>query len=509
MIRVALVAGLLLTGCSWKREHVGFNLVSDSVQLDWNRVVDASSVTVIDNLMEGLVTYSPALQGSTPELLKPVPALARSWTISDGGRRIRFHLRPGVKWSDGVALEARHFVDSWQRLLLPETRADQAFHLFHLVGAQEFNKGWIKDFSRVGVRALDERTLEVELREPVPYFLHLLTTPSTFPVRKDLIERHGADWIHPDHLVTLGPYRLERLVPRERIELVRNPEYWGEEPAIRRVVARMVSEPSTALALYESGELDILPRELPPQRAAVLAGKPAFRSGPRLSTFFLMLNTRRAPFHRVEARRAFAAAVDRAAMARHFYGAVSPATSLVPPGLAGYRKFTPAGVVALLRGQALDLRFSGSDTWNVAYQQLQKTLAEGAGAGVRLQRLEWREFNEILASRRHPGHLLHFGWGADFPDAQSFLGIFVSGSKTNLTGWSSPAFDDLVSRYGRETSEERRERLAVEAQEILVEREAVVVPLFHSSHQTLVREGLKGVALHPLDKWYFRSMRWE
>ncbi len=497
---------IFLCGCSWKSDRLGFNLVSENVQLDWNRVVDASSVIVIDNIMEGLVTYSPSFHGGAPELLRPVPALAKSWTISDGGRRIRFHLREGVKWTDGVRLHAQQFVDSWQRLLSPETRADQASHLFHIVGALEFNRGRLKNFEDVGVKAVDAHTLEVRLQEPVPYFLHLLTTPSTFPVRKDIIDRLGVDWVHPDHLVTLGAYRLERLVPRDRIELVRNAEYWGEPPAIHRVVARMVSEPSTALAMFESGELDVLPRELPANLLGELAKRKEFRSGSRLSTFFLMLNTRRPPFHRVEARRAFSEALAREELARLFHA--SPARSLVPPGLAGYRPWEPSPAKDIkLDGQPLDLRFSGSDTWNVAYQLLQKQLEKKVA--LRLQRIEWKDFNEILSSRKNPAHLLHFGWGADYPDALSFLRIFVSDSETNLTGWNSKEYDDLVARYGRETNEESRALLAREAQDILVEREAVIVPLVHSSHQALVREGIKGLALNPLDKWYFRTLRWE
>jgi oligopeptide transport system substrate-binding protein len=172
-VRIFLLLCLFLTACTNGERPLQFNLGIEVVQLDWNKAIDATSVVLLDNVMEGLTTYSNALQGYRPDLLRPLPALAASWSVSDGGTVYRFHLRPGVRWTDGQPLVAQAFVDSWRRLLDPETRSANAYHLFDIENARAFNEGKLKDFSTVGVRAVDDLTLEVKLRRQAPYFLHV------------------------------------------------------------------------------------------------------------------------------------------------------------------------------------------------------------------------------------------------------------------------------------------------------------------------------------------------
>ncbi len=509
MMRLFFFSVLFLAGCSWGERPLQFNLVAETVELDWNLASDASSVIVLDNLMEGLTTYSNSLASSTPDALRPVPALASSWTMLDGGRTYRFHIRPNVYWSDGVRLTAQQFVDSWIRLLDPKTKSESAYHLFVIDGAREFNQGKLSDPAKVQVHALSTDILEVKLKSPAPYFLHLVAMSNTFPIRKDLLMLHGKNWAHPEHIVTLGPYRLKNLFPGEEVELVRNKDYWGERPEIKTVLLKMVPEPITALAMYESGELDILPRELPSQFLDEIRRRPDFHSGPKLSVFYLVFNTKRAPFNRVEVRRAVANAVSRADLAQHFGGAVRPLASLIPPGLIGYQNapFVPEEKKVDLEGRVADLWYSGTDTWNLMMQTLQKEVADGTGLHLRIDRMEWREFNLKLASGARPD-LLNIGWGADYPDPHSFLNVFTRGNEANYSGWTNQAYDKLVELAAGTENEQERDRLYKEAQKILLEDEAVVVPLFFASHMALVRERLKGVVLNPLDKWYFRSMRW-
>lgn len=509
----------LLSACTGSQRPLQFNLGSEAVQLDWNRSIDTTSMVLLDNVMEGLTTYAGSLHGQGADLLRPMPALAASWSVSEGGKVYRFHLRPGVFWSDGVALRAGQFVDSWERLLNPETGSANAYQLLEVENAQAYLQGKLKDFSRVGVKALDDLTLEVRLRRPVPYFLHLVASAATFPVRRDLIERHGDQWTEPGNLVTLGPYAISEWAQGDRIVLQAYPGYYGIRPRIATVICRLVAEPLTAYAMYENGELDILPRDLPPSFARRLQAHRDYRSGPKLQINYLLFNVHRPPFDSKAARRAFIEAMNRAELASFFEGAQAPFSAWIPPGLLGHRP--EAGVAAegresrLLAGRTVSVRFGGSDTWNLVFQRTQRTLQEKLQAKTKLEQLDSREFGKLLTqlasslTRPRPEslpHVLSLGWVADYPDPHSFMNIFTSQSENNYMGWRNASYDELVENAVSTTDEAQRRRYYLEAQRILLEEEVALMPLFLNNHQALVRSSLSGVSLNVLDKWYFQNV---
>lgn len=511
------LCALLLTACSMAERPLQFNLGNEAVQLDWTRAIDISSAVVLDNVMEGLTSYADSLPGSDAELLRPLPALAFSWSVLEDGRVYRFHLRSGVTWSDGTALEAKHFVDAWQRLLSPELASANAYLLSEIENAAAYAAGKEKDFSRVGVKALDAVTLEVRLRRPVPYFLHLVASSATYPIRKDLIEKYGDAWVDPANLVTLGPYRIAEWVPGESIVLRAYAGYHGTSPKIGTVICRLIAEPLTAYTFYENGDLDIIPKDLPPSFARRLQAHPDYRSGAKLSENYLLFNVRRPPFDSKERRRAFIAAMNREVLAGFFEGAQAPFASWIPPGLIGY----DPGVGVRGEGKAaagfpdrqVTIRFSGSDTWNLVFQSVQRTMQEKLGVKAKLEQLEGREYQKLLAQLSGPQRprpeslpqLLALGWVADYPDPHTFMSLFTSASEYNYMGWKNRQYDDLVEKAVSTADETARKRYYSEAQKLLLEDEAVLMPLFLNSHQALVRSELRGVNLNVLDKWYFQN----
>ncbi|MGZ3653538.1 MAG: peptide ABC transporter substrate-binding protein [Bdellovibrionota bacterium] len=513
-MKLAIAAlALLLTGCSFHDRPLQFNLGNEAVQLDWNRAIDITSAVVLDNVMEGLTSYAGSLEGSEAELLRPLPALAQSWSVSDGGRVYRFHLRAGVFWSDGVELEARHFVDSWERLLNPVTESANAYQLLEVEGAAAYSRGQLKDFSKVGVKAIDTHTLEVRLRRPVPYFLHLVASPSTFPVRRDLIEKFGEQWMDPEHLVTLGPYRIAEWTQSERIVLKAYAGYYGPSPKISTVICRLIAEPLTAYTFYENGNLDIIPRDLPPSFARSLKTHPDYRSGPKLAENYLLFNVNRAPFNKVENRRAFIASMNREELAAVFEGSQTPVTSWIPPGLLGYSP--ELGVkgegrdAPLFPKKPLSIRFSGSDTWNLVFQSMQRRMSEKLGVKAKLEQLESKEFQKLLGARSPADalpQLMLLGWVADYPDPHNFMNVFTSASENNYMGWKNKYYDELVEKAVSTADEGARRRLYQEAQKLLLEDQVVLMPLFLNGHQALVRSELHGVNLNVLDKWYFQNV---
>ncbi|HEY8278499.1 MAG TPA: peptide ABC transporter substrate-binding protein [Bdellovibrionota bacterium] len=516
--RALALISFLLVSCSGADRPLQFNLGNEAVQLDWNRSIDITSGILLDNVMEGLTSYADSLHSSGSDLIRPMPALAFSWSVSEGGRLYRFHLRQGVYWSDGVELEAKHFVDSWQRLLDPRTASTNSYQLFEIENAAAFASGKLKSFGSVGVRAIGPYTLEVRLRRPVPYFLHLVASPSTFPIRKDLIRKFGEQWMDPAHLVTLGPYKIAEWSQGERIVLKAYPSYHGSPPKIGTVICRLVGEPLTAFTFFENGELDVIPRDLPPSYSRRLQSHPDYRSGSKLAVNYLLFNIHRPPFDSAKNRRAFIQAMNRPELAAFFEGAQTPVSSWIPPGLLGHAP--ELGVSAEGKeapgfpAKSLVLRFTGSDTWNLVFQSMQRTMAEKLGVKAKLEQNESRDFQKFLALLSSPGrpraenlpHLLLVGWVADYPDPHSFMNIFTSSSENNYMGWKNAAYDELVEKAVITGDEGSRKRYYLEAQKLLLENEAVLMPLFLSSHQALVRSNLKGVHLNVLDKWYFQNV---
>ena len=380
----------------------------------------------------------------------------------------------------------------------------------------------LKDFSKVGVKALDPLTLEVRLRRPVPYFLHLVASASTFPVRRDLIEKYGEQWTEPGNLVTLGPYRISEWAPGDQIVLQSYPGYHGPRPRISQVICRLVSEPLTAYTLFENGDLDILPRDLPPSFARRLQSHVDYRSGPKLQINYLLFNVHRPPLDSPARRRAFIEAMNRAQLASYFEGSQTPVSGWIPPGLLGHDP--SLGIPAenrenkALEGKSISLRFGGSDTWNLVFQSIQRTMLERLGAKAKLEQLDPRELGKLLASLSSSltrpraealPHVLSLGWVADYPDPHSFMNIFTSSSESNYMGWKNPRYDELVEKAVATADENLRKKYYQEAQKLLLEEEVVLMPLFLSSHQALVRSNLHGVSLNLLDKWYFQNVEFQ
>src|SRR5688572_16774869 len=240
---VAIGLVMLVTACKSApkgggENHFRVNLGTEPPSLDWSIATDHVSFNVISNLMVGLTEFDKEL--------KPSPVIAKAWELHDGGRRIVFHLRDDVQWSDGQKVRAQDFEYSWKRLLDPKTASEYAYILFDLVNAQEYHEGKITAVANVGVRAVEDYKLEVRLRHPASYFLALTTFEVTFPQRQDIIEKFGARWTEPGNIVTNGPYLLTSWKHENEIELSANRDFFGGKPAIDRVRMFMVNEKTTA-----------------------------------------------------------------------------------------------------------------------------------------------------------------------------------------------------------------------------------------------------------------------
>jgi oligopeptide transport system substrate-binding protein len=464
---------------------------------------------IVNTLFEGLTTFNAQA--------RPVPGMAESWTVSEDGRVYTFTLRSGLVWSDGTPLTAQDFVDSWRRTLLPETAAAYNYQLFYIRNGQAFAEGKITDFSEVGVKALDERTLEVTLENPTPFFLDLCATPPLAPVPVRVIEKHGDDWIKPEHIVTNGAYLLDTWRINDVIRLRKNPRYWNADAvALETVDVLPIAKDTVAFNFYASGLADLLMDKglTPPALLDTLKERPDFHAAPFLGTYFLRFNCQKGPFADPRVRRAFGMAVDKRRIVEKITRAGElPAGALVPPGLEGYdppdglpydpeearRLLAEAGYPEGRNFPHVNYLYDDRGLNEFIAVELQDMWERELGVRVNLAKQEWKVYLNSMSTLDYD--IARSSWVGDYPDPNTFLDMFLTGGGNNRTGWSNPDYDRLIADAAREVDPARRMAILREAETLLVAREAPICPLYYYvGIQIYDPEKIGGIAPNILDE---------
>jgi oligopeptide transport system substrate-binding protein len=281
-------------------------------------------------LFEGLTTYDP-------KSLDPRPGVAEKWEVSPDGRKYVFHLRD-CEWSDGRKVSAHDFVFAWLRILDPATPTDYAHLHYFLKGAEAFNQKKTSDRSTVGVRAVDDRTLEVELENPCPFFPELCAFFTYYPVRKDVLEKHGGNWTRPENIVTNGPFRLTEWKLTDVMTVEKNPKYWdAAKVRLARIRFLPVENRSTAWNLYKEGQCDWV-TTLPLELIDELVKRPDYHGDTFLATYYYSFNVTQGVLKDKRVRRALALAVDRETITSKITKqGQKPAYHITPPIFSAYR----------------------------------------------------------------------------------------------------------------------------------------------------------------------------
>lgn len=486
-------------------------LRSEPPTLDPSLATDNVSFDILTNLMEGLTQYDAQL--------RPVPAIAKSWTVSPDGRTITFHLREDARWSDGVPVRAQDFEYSWKRLLNPETAAEYAYFLFDIENAQEYNTGRLTDPGRVGVKALADTVLQVRLKRPVVYFPSLTTFMVTAPLRRDIIERYGDRWTDPENMVTNGPFLLKRWRHEYKLVLEANAGYYGGRPPLDRVQIFLVRDPATELTLYETGELDLT--ALPPVAIPQYRDHPEFHNLPLLRGYYYGFNVTQPPFDRPQVRRALAHAIDRSRFPVILKGEERPTASWIPPGMFGYNpnigpRFDPVKARQLLaaagypegRGfPSFPITYNTDRTNQLIAQYIQAQWRKHLHLQVTLEEMEWKVFLSRL--KVDPPPVFRLGWGADFPDPDNFMNLFTSFSGNNNTRWANPRYDALIAQGAAEPDPARRQAIYDAAQRLLTETGVPIISLFITTQSLLVKPYLQGFQLNAMELLYLKRIRLE
>jgi len=471
---------------------------------------------IVNALFEGLCAYD--------ESGHAIPGVAESWVISPDGRTYTFHIRPDAKWSDGGAVTAGDFVSSWKRTLTPATGSQYNYQLFPVKNAQAFAEGKITDFSEVGVKALDEHTLVVELENPTPYFLELCAFPTLHPVRTELIARVGDDWVKPEHIIGNGAFTLKSWRINDKIHLEKNPHYWNRSRvSLDSVDILPISDANVAFNFYASGLADLVMDKglAPPALLDELKKQPWFHAAPFLGIYFLRYNCQRGPFADERVRRAFSLAVDKRRIVEKITRAGElPAPGFVPPGLPGYTgtdglPFDPSGAKALLAeagfpgGKGFPLvnyLYSKSELNEAVAVELQSMWRETLGVNVNLVRQEWKVYLNSLSLLDYD--IARSSWVGDYPDPNTFLDMFLTGGGNNRTGWCNPEYDRLIADSARELDPAKRLDILRRAEDLLVKSAVAVAPIYYYvGIQLYDPDKLDGIKANVLDEHPIRSIR--
>ena len=483
-----------------------FVLPKENATVDPAQATSVSDQWVIQSLFEGLTRLDP-------ETLAPRPAAAERWVVTDDGRRYRFHIDPQSRWSDGRPVTARDFEFAWRRVLSPETGCPFAFLLYGVVGARERNEG--ESPGSLGIETEGAQVLTVTLREPVPYFLSLVSHFALSPVPEALVRRFGDGFAEAGRLIGNGAYRLELRRVRDRVRLVAQPHHRRYDSIEMRVVdALAIDEESTALNLYLTGRVDWV-NAIPQTALPHLRGRPDLRLTPVLATNFLRFNVTRPPLAHVALRRAIDLAIDREALCRYVYrGAERPARSLVPPGLAGYELVEGPSAVdpaRLLREAGLDgplpeleLLHAADDDARAVAEAIAARLRDVLGLTVRPTPQEFRVFIDSQKKLRYQICLTN--WIGDYPDASNFLDLFRTGSGGNRTGWSEPRYDALLDRAASTTDPAARIAAMREAEALLL-AEGPIAPISYRGQANLVSDEIDGFHDNLLDHHPLSELR--
>jgi len=477
--------------------------------LDPTMANDSFSGGIINQLFSGLVEGRLAME--------TMPDIAHSWELSSDGCRYVFHLRDDVHWIDGVPVTASDFEYAWKRVLDPASGSPNASLLYDIKGAKAYHRGEMTDPDYVGILVPDDLTLVVELEGPTGYFLSLMAHYATYPVPKHVLEIHGEAWTEIDKIVTNGAFKLETWNPEVSMTLVHNPEYHGHFTGnVKQVEISFDIRWFVQSEKYEADGLEFVSfGGSPLERDRARRRHPGeYTSAPMLGATYIGFDVSRPPFDDLRVRQAFALATDKLTLADVVLrGYEFPATGgFVPPGMPGHSayiglSYDPEQAQELLA----EAGFPGGEgfpaidalTWQGIKARadcLQEQWRNNLGVEIAWQVKDFSQFIESVDEA--PVHMIQTVWMPDYPDPDSVLRASPIRRRTH---WRNEEYNRLVEEARRVLDQEERMDLYSQADRLLVEEEAVVIPLTYMWSHLLVKPWVRKLPKSAINEWLWKD----
>lgn len=516
---MALVTSLLLTACNnkenksdkeAKKQVLNVTVSEEIPSLDTVKTMDGTSAHVMQNIFEGLYVLDDQDQ--------PIPAVAKSFKRSEDGKKYTFDLRKDAKWSNGDNVTANDFMFAWKRAINPETASQYAYMLFYVKNAKEINKGTVP-LAELGVKVINDYKLEVELEQPIPYFLQLLALPIYLPQHESFLKEQGKNYaLEPSNLLYNGPFILEKWKHEQEFQLKKNATYWDEKKVkLDEINFQIVKDTMTAVNLYEAGNLDRVP--INSQFVDKYKGDKELHMSSEPAIAMLRFNEKNSALANKKVRQAISFALNKEDFVAHFINnGAKPATGLVPVGHineeTGKNFREENGNLSLYDVQ------SAKKNWEEAKKELgveqvnfefltfeqdnAKRMAEYIKGdleknlqGLTIQ-IKQQPFKQKLQLEQTGDYdITMANWGPDYKDPISYLELFTTGNQNNKMNYSNRHYDELIKKAKSDLVLDQKKRWEAlqEAERILL-GDAAVAPLYQMGSAYVQKDYVRGIEKH-------------
>ena len=492
-----------------------------------NSSVDGA--VMILHMFEGLLKWVDDGKGKA----KLAPGMATEWSTSDDGLVWTFNLREGALWSDGEPVKAGDFVYAWQRLVDPATAADYSYMIDMVANANEIMAGEA-DPSTLGIKAIDDATLEVTIVAACPYFEEIVAFPATYPVRQDIIEANGDQWTFtPETYVGNGPFKMTEWVHTSYIMTVPNENYYDVAAlAPASIKFTLMDDDNAKLAAFKSGELDFI--ETPPvAEIPTLLKSGELKIADYIGTYYVCFQTQKAPFDNAKVREAFSLVIDRNYITSQISGAGEvPAGGFVPQGI--YDADGPSGDTFRTKGEdyysvaeadykantdkarallaeagfpegkgfpIVEYLYNTADNHKAIGEALQNMWQTELGVTVTLSNQDW---NVFLQTRKDGDYsIARNGWIADYNDPISFLDMWITGGGNNDAQYSNPEYDKILKAVKASSDQTERMDLMHQAEDIIIGQDNALAPIYFYTQPYMLKDSVKGMYYTPLGFFFF------
>ncbi|MGN7386190.1 peptide ABC transporter substrate-binding protein [Sporosarcina sp. SAFN-015] len=527
LLVISLVMAVILSGCGFtdskgndgekagetndkKEKVVNLSLANDIPDLNQVLTTDGISFSILNNVMEGLYRLD--------ENNEPQPAMAESVDVSDDKLTYTFHLRDGIKWSNGDPVTSEDFKYSWLRAMHPDTAGAYSNILSdYIVGGQEFVDGEA-EADAVAIETPDEKTIVVTLKTPTPFFLGLTAFVTYFPLNEKFIKEVGEDKfaLTADAILYNGPYTLTEYNQAQGVTLVKNKEYWDfDNVDVDKVTMKVIKEQSTALNLYEAGELDRV--YLASSDVDSYKDSAEFGTETEFISWYLQFNFLEKPFDNVNIRKAFQLAYDAETLTKTVLNNGSvPAYGLVAAGVYGdgdktfrelsgdhvkmdvakAKEFLEKGIAEV--GELPPLKILTADD-TIAKDTaifLQSEFKKNLGIDVQIDTKPYS--GRLDAMRANEFQMGISRWGADYNDAMDILSLWIGEPLRGLRGnYYNEEYKKLIDSALVEADEAKRLQMLIDAEKLMLVDDGTLGPLYFEGKAYLQKPNLKGVIIHP------------
>lgn len=536
IVSLLLVFSLVLTACAGGGDNAGggegggdgkepeqifrANIKTEPFSLNPGLANDSTSSSVLLQTFEGLTRIDA--DG------KPQPAMASEIKKSDDLKTYTFTIREDAKWSNGDPVTANDFEFAWKWALDPNNDSQYAYQLYYIKNAEQANAGEVA-IDEVGVKAVDEKTLEVQLNNPTPYFEELTAFYTYFPVHSKIAQENPKWYTDAgENYVSNGPFKMTEWAHNDKIVLEPNENYWDKDPVkLKRIEFDMINDANTELNKFKNGEFDWAGQPLgtiPVEAIPQLKDEGTLKVEPIAGTYWYKFQTEKEPFNNVNIRKAFAFAIDRKSIVENITKAGQiPAMAAVPPSMVeenekGYfkdndleeaKKLLEKGMEELGYNSVEDfpeitLSYNTDEAHAKIAQAIQDMWKKNLGVEVKLDNAEWAVFIDKL----HQGdyQIGRMGWLGDFNDPMNFLELYKEKGGNNDTRWHNEEYASLLEQSQTETDAEKRMQLLKDAEQILMD-EMPITPIYFYTNPWVQTENLKGVVISGLGdiqlKWAY------